>query len=483
MSLDRGTTGNATIASVHLRHWRIPGVVVTLLGLAALLLRRSIEPDDWWTVGVFIVLSGLPLIPMIWRGLRQSTLDLMADHFFVLAAAFLVYSVLGALLIPFGPQEQADAALSYYAMDAQMAMRVTAVNCVGFGLALIVGSLVRRSWISGLASKAVGFGSFMSAQWTMLLFLIIGGACSAYVFRFDLYLETGVMAGTVRTLSSLLLVTIILAAAYTGRASGWFLSGAVLLTSVLALAGFLLLSKSSALLPIVALMSGLIWRFGIRRVIVPGLIALLAVFLLIGSPINTARNSGALSGQIGVDERADILREGVLDPGGTMPEESYQPWARLCYLPPQAAAMDLYDAGQGGNDYELMGWSFLPRVLFPTKPVMTMSSTEFYEKIVGRNTTSVGQGVFVDGYYNLGWWGVIAVGIAVGGILAWTSAFASVVYRSRSTLWLPIALGGSLMAFRIDGGFLVDYWGLFVLTVYASFGGAIVQTLILRRQR
>jgi hypothetical protein len=89
--------------------------------------------------------------------------------------------------------------------------------------------------------------------------------------------------------------------------------------------------------------------------------------------------------------------------------------------------------------------------------------------------------VFVDGYYNLGWWGLIAVGIAVGGMLAWTSAFASVVYRARSTLWLPIALAGSLMAFRVDGSFLVDYWGLFVLSVYVSLAGAMLHTLVSRR--
>lgn len=472
----------ANIASpTDLRHWTNPGVAVILLGLAVLAVARSIQPDDWRVAGTLIGLSGLPLIPVIRRVFRQSTLNLLSDHFFVLAVAFLIYNVFGALLIPFGPQDQAEAALSYYSMDAQMALRVTAVNCIGFGIALSVGSVVGRSWISAWARKAIGFGSFISPHWIMILFLLIGGASSIYVFRFDLYLEPGIVAGAVRTLSNLLLVAIMMAAAYQGRSSRWLLTGAVFLTALQAVGGLLLLSKSSVLLPIVALCVGLIWRFGIRRVIVPGLLTLLGVFLLIGSPINSARNSGGLSGEIDLDQRTDILREGVLDPTGTITEESYQPWARLCYLPAQAAAIDLYDAGRGGNDYDLMAWSFLPRFLFPTKPIMTTSGTDFYEKLTGRNTTSVGQGVFVDGYYNLGWWGLIAVGIAVGGMLAWTSAFASVVYRARSTLWLPIALAGSLMAFRVDGSFLVDYWGLFVLSVYVSLAGAMLHTLVSRR--
>ena len=90
--------------------------------------------------------------------------------------------------------------------------------------------------------------------------------------------------------------------------------------------------------------------------------------------------------------------------------------------------------------------------------------------------------MFIDGYYHLCWWGEIFVGITVGVMLAWTSAVAAVVYRARASLWMPIALLGSLMAVRIDGSFLGDFWGPFVISGYVVFGGAIMHKIAVRRR-
>lgn len=482
-SLDGVSTANAQAAgSTNLRHWRVTGFVVIFIGLSVLFLTGFIREDDWWVPGTFITASGLVLLPTMRRVLRQGGQEVLADHLLVLAGAFLLYNVFGALLIPFGPRDQAESALSYYWMDAQMAMRVTAINCLGFGLTLVSSSLVRRHWVSKRTGTAIGFGQHISQRWVIVAFLLVGGASALYVLEFELSLQPGVVPGIVRTLSRLLLVAIMMAAAYRGRGSRWLLVAAIALTALQALGGLLLLSKLTALLPLVALFAGLAWRLGARRVMVPAVATLSAVFLLIGNPVSTARNISARGDQVDWGERTEVLREGVLDPGSARQDDSYQSWARLCYLPAQAAAIDFYDAGRGGDDFGLLGWVFLPRFLLPAKPSMTSSGTEFHDKVTGRDTTSVGLGVFVDGYYNLGWWGVVLVGIAVGGILAWTSAVAAVVYRARASLWMPMALLGSLMAFRIDGSFLADYWGPFVLSAYVVFGGALMQRMIARKR-
>ena len=238
-----------------------------------------------------------------------------------------------------------------------------------------------------------------------------------------------------------------------------------------------LLNKSSVLLPMVALLAGLAWRLGIRRVMVPGFAALLVVFLLIGNPVSTARNIFGLGGQVDWSERIAGLWEGVLRPGDFTQGGDYYPWSRFCYLPPQGAALDFYDTGRGGDDYSLVGWVFLPRFIFPDKPIITASGPEFHFKITGHDTSSTGHGVFVNGYYNLGWWGVVFVGIAVGCILAWTSALAVQVFRAGALLWLPMALLGSYIAFRIDGTFVADYWGPFVLLGYALFASVALKSL------
>src|SRR5712664_2064670 len=270
--------------------WWRPGVAIIGLGVVALVCQGFAQPDEWWMPGLFILASGALSLPALRRALRRSTQEILADHLLVLVGAFMVYFVLGALLIPFGPRNQAENALSYYWMDAPLGMRVVAVNCIGFGLALISGSLVGRHWVAGIARTAIGFGRFIPQKWVVAAFLLVGGASSLYVLSFDTGLRPDEVApGILRTMSSLLLVVIVVAAAHRGRWSVGLLSLAVVLTLIEALGGVLMLNKSSVLLPMMALLAGLVWRLGARRVMVPGLAALLAVFIVIGGPVSTAR--------------------------------------------------------------------------------------------------------------------------------------------------------------------------------------------------
>jgi hypothetical protein len=360
-------------------------------------------------------------------------------------------------------------------------MRVTAVNCVGLGIALICGSVAGRSWVSALARRATSLVSAIPPLWVMSLFLLVGGASSLYVFAFDSGQRPDEVApGIIRTMTFLLIVVSMVSAAQGGW---WFTWLAVILTLIQALVGLVLLSKAGVLLPIMALVGGLAWRLGVKRVVVPGIVALLAVFMVIAGPITTARNVYGISVygdnewiQVDFKERLSLLPNAVSRAGDFRAVEEYNAWVRFCYLPPQAAGLDLYDAGDGSEDYLLLGWAFLPRFLFPDKPIMTKSAGELHTKITGGVGSNTGQGVFIDGYYNLGWAGVIVASICVGCFLAWTSAFAAEVIRTRAILWLPLALVGSYMAFRIDGSFLIDYWGMFILFTYAVAAGLVVGT-------
>ena len=460
--------------------WWRPGVVMLGLGFLALAAGETIQADEWWVPGSFIIVSGLVLLPEIRLALQRGAEQILADHLLALAGAFIMYFVIGALLIPFGSRDQTEYTLSYYWVDAPLGMHATAVNCIGFGLALVSGSLVRRHWVSRWARTAIGFGRSIPLEWVIAAFLIVGGASSLYLLPFDIGLRPGVEFGLFRTTSKLLLVAIMVAAAHRGRGSVGLLSVAILLTVVQTFGGLLMLNKSAVLLPITALLAGLAWRLGVRRVMIPGLVVLLAVFKLIGDPVTTARNISGLDNRINWSERISVLSEGLLSSTPATFGGDFYVWNRFSYLSSQGAAIDFYDTGRGGDDYSRLGWAFLPRFLFPDKPLISSTGREFNIKITGSDTSSNAPGVFADGYYNFGLWGVMLVGIAVGCMLAWTSTFAAEVYRARALIWLPMALLGSFMAFRVDGNFLGDYWGSFVLLGYAVFFGAVMKTLLTR---
>lgn len=460
--------------------WWRPGAAELAVGVTALLSSQRLRDDDWWAPAAAIIASGLVLLPAMRRALRRRTEHVMADHLLVLCGAFILYYVLGALLIPLGPRDQAEHALSGYWLDVVLAMRVTAVNAVGLGLALISGSLCGTRWVSRLARRSVALGAGIPRHWVTVGFMFVGGITALYVLALDLGLHGdggGVVSGTVRALSNLALVAIVMAIAYRGPGNLGLGALAVLLAACLGAAGLLQLNKSAVLFPMAAVFAGMAWRTSVRRVMAPAIVTLLAAFLLIGSPVGTARNTASTTVDLG--ERTAILSASLAGQSPVASDDGgYQHWARFSYLGPQSAAIDMYDSGRGGDDYTKLGWVFLPRALFPGKPIITASSREFYYRLSGSETSSTGQGVFVSGYYDLGWVGAAVVGVVVGLILSCTSAFALEVFRAGAMLWLPVAVMGSFMAFRIDGNFLADYWGPFAFICYAAGAGAALHTIL-----
>lgn len=462
--------------------WRIAGFAQILIAFIAWA-GFDVRSDEWWICGAYLLLSGLLLSWSVFLAARRHAEAVLADHFFVLAVAYLAYYIFGALLIPIGPREQIEFSLSYYDIDATIGMRVAIINSMGMGLALIAGSIAPVRMFAYFSRSAVQVGAKIPVEKVIGVFLIAGAISYFYVVNFELTQDPrdAVVAGLWRTFSKLLLVAIFLAVAHTGKAALMLRSMAVVLVVLYAIGGMLLLNKSQVLLPLVAFFLGHAWRKGVRRTFIPGLALLIALYLAIGSPVTTARNLAGSMVDGDWNYRISLLWSGLWTPDQDSIEAINHPWSRFCYTPPQAAALDLYDAGRGGDDFPKMGWTFVPRFLFPNKPIMTDSGPDFHYKISGNMNSSTGHGVFVNGYYNAGTFGVLIVAVSVGFMLACTSAFAATAFSMRSPLWLPVALLGSYMALRIDGHFLADYVGPFVLILYAVIGTAIIKEVTGRR--
>jgi hypothetical protein len=197
-----------------------------------------------------------------------------------------------------------------------------------------------------------------------------------------------------------------------------------------------------------------------------GAVFLAAVFVSTGGPVSFGRSAFVGNTENIVAERWGLVREGLslVRDGSVL--TTYAPWARISYTTPQTAALNLYDAGRGGDEIRLIPWLFVPRALAPNKPMITQHSADLHTKITGQRGSNMGQGVFVSGYYNAGWLGVLLVSVLCGWILSQTSAIGRVVVRRRAVLLLPLALLGVYIAFRIDGHFLSDYFGSFVFILY-----------------
>jgi len=431
-------------------------------------------PEDWWQHGLWCV-GGLALaVPFVVSNVRSDFMGILTDHRLMFLASFAAYFLFGAGMLAFGQDGPIEAALRYYPLTANDALRVDAVNALGFGIALMTASVSRARFLGSQASRAAAGLAGVPAHVVIPAFLVIGFGASIYVLSFDLGFRHGLVPGVVRNVSNLSIVAVFLAAASAAKHEGVLRAIAVAVAALLSVLGALQFNKTGVLLPVASLVAGLTARFGPRRVMPLGLGVLIIGFLTLGDLAAYGRRTVGYKTAAGLAERWQVLLSGWEDARDLGESERYSPWARLCYTPPQAAALDFWDTGQGGDGFQLMPWVFVPRALAEEKPEITRTGREFHQRITGADTSSTGMGIFVSGYYAGGWWGLWAASALCGWILAQTSAIARAVMATRVLLFVPLALLGVHMAFRIDGDFVSDYVGTFVFILYPVIAMSVV---------
>lgn len=440
--------------------WRMPSIVFAGWGLAALVVAESTKHDDWSVLGWVCALALAYAIAMLYQGFRDGAARVLTDPFLILVGAFSVYFLFGTLLLAIGPEDQASYALQWYPTTAQDAVRITAMNLIGLATLLFAAGFFPSQRVEKSTQPTIAFFDKLPIKKIFWLFLIIGVGAKLQVLSVDIAATDDVIVlGTIRTLAGLTQFAILAGMLYQGRDARVIHVIAITLAIFESAIGLLLFNKSAALMPIMVLLLGLYLHRPSLKLIVTSVAILVTVFLVLVNPIGDARPMLGVSGDKSVSVRLQILKE--VFGSDTPPNYGSGAWSRLCYTVSQVAAVGLYENNQGGEDMELLAWVFVPRVLVSDKPIITRSGTDFNKKITGSDTSSTGIGLFVSGYYNLGWVGLFLVSILAGWILATFAAISRAVVASGSLILLPVGLLGSFMAFRIDGHFVADYLGSF----------------------
>jgi len=472
------TLAHATVAvspadrGIASQRWALLGVAYLMLGGLAWIASQSAQPEEWWIHGVWCVVGLAIGLPMLARIFRASFALIMNDHRIMFLASFMAYFLFGALLLAIGPEIQAEQSLSYYPIGAPEALRADAANGLGFGISVIVAAIAHGRWIERISSIAAVHVSKIPQHLIVILFLALGTLASVYLFLHELEFRENeeLVAGIVSASGRFSLVAIVLAIAYRGKREELLRPIAVLLGLFLSSSGLLLFNKTEVLLPLAAITIGAASRFGVRKVLPVALIGLVTTYLLIGNLVNYGRQTTGDRDEVSFSERLQIIKEGWSETRKLGEDEEYGAWARLCYVPPQAAAIDLWDEGQGGDQFRLLPWVFVPRFLAPGKPEMTKTGREFNVKLNGNDRSSTGQGIFASGYYAGGIFGLILASALCGWVIALSSAVSRGIDRHDALALLPFRLLGMYIAFRIDGDFVADYAGTFVFILYPIFG-------------
>ena len=126
-----------------------------------------------------------------------------------------------------------------------------------------------------------------------------------------------------------------------------------------------------------------------------------------------------------------------------------------------------YDHGMPGNSYRYWSIVWIPRIIYPTKPIITDVGRELSYAANGNYNSSSSAGIAAEAYWNGGW--VLSMGIAIFLALVfglWTIYSYEIIQRKAWHLFF-IVLIGMRMALRVDGAFVSDILGPIALVILA----------------
>ncbi|MCC6739659.1 MAG: hypothetical protein IT452_11500 [Planctomycetia bacterium] len=467
-------TANGITALASLGHLFLGGV--------ALAVSPSIGREEWGWLAPFCLLSIALIAAMLVAMWKSCGTAIVQETAAFLALSTGVYFSFGPLLHVFGPADAIAYSRSWFPIGAEDAVRITGINFVGFAISGLTCASIRLGIISHIAERTARSWARVPPATVFLLFALVGVVTQfLFVLPYDLRLSQAAPSGLLRQAENLGVIAIMVGWASRRNGPRWVDPCAKALLVLEICIGLLQFNKNASLLPVLAAGIGeYLGTRNTRNVLISATLAILLYWFLV--PIVTygrqelSPRSGGEPAPADLMERKDIVMRYFTtrqfrDPADEIPSGW---WVRLNYLSPQQAGLEMYERGYGGDDFGRVAWIVVPRFINPDKPEMTVAGVDFNQKVVGFRTTSTGTGVFVDGYYNLGWLGVLITSLTYGLALRVYANIARPVLQAGAFIMYPLVFKGVHVALRADGWWLADVAGPVVFVVVAMIGLGVV---------
>ncbi len=472
------------------RAWRKLAYQFMTLGLFSLILSQNISDNEFWFHTLYCLI-GIILFTLKYKILRLLSLWMILQDLRILfSLSFILYFIIGASFFTLGKTEDIQFQLNNYLqmniVNAPTILMVDAMNSFGFGITLWASLLKIPKILPVIINKIIPAFNKLNLLKVTIIFIFIGITIKLYILNNEFSDNPEVIMGLWNQLSGLSGLGIFLGMLYQGKNAKiiWFFM--IIIAVILALFGLIQFSKLSFISPLI--LGSIGWAIR-KDSLTSLLVSAVSIFLLmsfIGGAIMYSRIEYPSINANSIVERFDLVIRGIEAMEESDPRAQVNTWARLNYLPAQAAGVQLFNEGNGGNDLSKILWMFVPRFMSADKPIMSLSGGDLAYKISGGDTSSEGLGIFVDGYYNAGWLGLLCYSFITGLIISQISKLFEIIVNQKLYILYPLIFLGMFSAFRVDGFFMTDILGIFlyifyfILIAYISYNTLKIYTYYLK---
>jgi len=143
----------------------------------------------------------------------------------------------------------------------------------------------------------------------------------------------------------------------------------------------------------------------------------------------------------------------------------------------QAYLINEYDKGSPGNTLSNFWVTFIPRIFWPQKPVVTQLGNELHKKYYNapnQVTSSLGPSYSAEAYWNYGIMGVVLVSILLGLAIGGLTHYSMLAVSGARPEYFIIAFNVAIWACFVESWLVSTYLGEFVIFVVILFIARVV---------
>ncbi|MFO1431399.1 MAG: hypothetical protein U1F76_14860 [Candidatus Competibacteraceae bacterium] len=404
-----------------------------------------------------------------------SCYQLLKDNFIILFTPFFFYLVFsainfgfGPLIFTFGDSESIEYINLPYQPSSYELYRTNLLNIIGTLATCIPFAIVIKKFKFIILNKRLQQRNHDSeATFAALAFLIVGFTVKYLILLPNLYSSSRITIPVVfsqlgeLTSVSLLLLSYLF---FSGKGKKYLVI-LVLVSLPELLTGLLSFSKLSFLTTPMCILIGYVMAKPKLKITLLALIIISIAYLWILPFVNWGRTQTSEIGSNSFNQNLAILIKYLENQEEISNTEDLKQgwWIRLYLANFQAYAMNEYDKGQpSDNISKYFLWTFIPRFVYPDKPIITNAGIEFSMRVMGTSTTSTGVSTFGDAYFNGGWGMVVLTAAIIGVLLAIATRLVLITVKNRAFVFLPLVLLGIINARAIETRFVEVFSGLII---------------------